>query len=540
MKNRLYKYIVWSILVCSGFLSSCENEEDLGTAPRLFRPNAEVETASNWIKATWLKIKGATSFTIQLSTDSFATIYRDTTVVTNYFTFEGVDWDMVYQIRVKCNGDGIESKYFVCPNVEVKYPTLLKDIASTDIIDVAVRTRWTNSAITPFDTIKVFNVVNDSIVANIGLTAINLSDSMVEIGGLVPSTNYKVVIYSKGVYCGYKKFSTKAAQIFSIPVDLRGEDDATAATMITTTFLQGLADSSTVILKPGMKYVITNQPAFDKTVTFVTGLGFGALPAEFSMSSNFNLPAGAAVGEVKFMGVNFIGTNPSAGFSGNFGGYYLFNINTSSTIQKITVDNCVVKYLRGVVRVQAGGPKITSLTINNCIIDSIAGYGIANVDNVDAAIENISISNSTVSNVQHFIRSTRSPTVSTKTIIVENCTFYQVPQSANYFLDISGNAIIEGGAIIRNCIFGPGLPNALVPPTTNFAGFRAANIPMLDSNGNFKTSDMTWTVGTEIPSVSDYSGSSADLFTNPSTGNFKIKDNSFAGAATAGDPRWRL
>jgi hypothetical protein len=42
-----------------------------------------------------------------------------------------------------------------------------------------------------------------------------------------------------------------------------------------------------------------------------------------------------------------------------------------------------------------------------------------------------------------------------------------------------------------------------------------------------------------ITGANSYSGKAADLFTDPANGNFKIKDNSFAGKSTAGDPRWR-
>ena len=42
-----------------------------------------------------------------------------------------------------------------------------------------------------------------------------------------------------------------------------------------------------------------------------------------------------------------------------------------------------------------------------------------------------------------------------------------------------------------------------------------------------------------ITGATSYSGAAADLFTAPAEGDFTIKDNSFAGKSTTGDPRWR-
>jgi hypothetical protein len=51
----------------------------------------------------------------------------------------------------------------------------------------------------------------------------------------------------------------------------------------------------------------------------------------------------------------------------------------------------------------------------------------------------------------------------------------------------------------------------------------------------YTTSD--WALA--LTGATAYSGAASDLFTNPASGDFSIKDASFAGKATAGDPRWR-
>jgi hypothetical protein len=530
-------------LLCSlQFMSSCKEEDNLEKAPRMFRPLVETDVPDydNWIKATWTKMADATSFTIQLSTDSFHTIYRDTTVTDAYFTFTNLDWDMVYQIRVRSNGatSGDTSAYYVCPNATIKYPTKLKDLTVGDIIDNGVRPNWNSDAANVFTKIKILTLT-DSLVREVDLTATDLMKGYKEIFGLKQLTNYKVHLYAGDKYCGRKLFKTVASQVFSRTVDIRDTSATVAATMITTAWIASLADSSTVILKPAMKYKITGQTYFAKSITFISGLGFGD-PATFSLSSNFNVTAGAAIANVKFSGVNLIGINPAAGFSGNFGGYYVFNFNTASSIQNLILDGCSVKYLRGVFRTQTSGSNTKNFIINNCIMDSIGGYGVANVDNVGASIENITVTNSTISNAQYFLRSTRNPTTTTKTITLANCTFFQVPQSPNYLLDISGTTTITNGAFVTNCIFSQGIASTATPTTYSIAGYRAANILSFSNSGNFKTSDLTWTTGTDIPDVASYTGTYTTLYTNPLGGNFTIKDKTFLGAKIAGDPRWRI
>ena len=52
----------------------------------------------------------------------------------------------------------------------------------------------------------------------------------------------------------------------------------------------------------------------------------------------------------------------------------------------------------------------------------------------------------------------------------------------------------------------------------------------------YKTTDFA---PSSMDGVIDYEKSAADLFTDPSSGNFLIKDASFIGKDSAGDPIWR-
>jgi hypothetical protein len=67
----------------------------------------------------------------------------------------------------------------------------------------------------------------------------------------------------------------------------------------------------------------------------------------------------------------------------------------------------------------------------------------------------------------------------------------------------------------------------------------------ITATGSYKTKDFSEAAavadGTVIVFLADsYAKNSTDLFVDAANGNFKIKDASFAGKFTAGDPRWRL
>ena len=109
-------------------IAACKKVEDPGEAPRLFRPvlkealaseAAEFQTQARskakressrsststrqWIKASWQAVKGADSYTAQISTDTFKTIAATLVVDTNYVLFENLKWEKLYQVQVKAN-----------------------------------------------------------------------------------------------------------------------------------------------------------------------------------------------------------------------------------------------------------------------------------------------------------------------------------------------------------------------------------------------------------------------------------------------------
>lgn len=530
------KYLNIKIVFIALFLgiimvAGCKKEETLPEAPRLFRPvvSGEIVGSGNWLSASWTKVKGATGYTAEISQDTFKTVTKSVTVETNSATFENLEWLTIYQVQVRANA-AVETKNsgfsLLGARKTEKFPSIMATPTSQEILDKAILMQWTNKgdAVT---NMKVTLKSDGSLAKDVTLNATDITNQYKVIGGLLPKTTYVVTLYSGTTVRGYETLTT-AEQIITGTniVDLSQE---TNADVLTSAYLTSLTDGAVVILKRGMVYNITGTVAIDKSVSFVSEVTFFAPPAKLNLAGNFNIVANSNVAEISFKTIHLIGAAADG-----YASRYVFNINTVSTIGKITLDDCKIKAVRGVLRTQAG-PQINTVTINKCLIDSINGYGVVNCDNASASIQNVSLTNSTVSDAQKLLVSKSNNT----SVLIENCTFYAVPISANYFLDYNTFTVADG-ITIKNSIFSTGKPSTATPPVYLVNGFRPATTNITTA-GNFKTSDLVWagTGTTALPGLEEYSGAATALFKDPANDDFTIIDSKFAGKSTAGDPRWR-
>src|SRR5690349_18495080 len=86
MKNMFKNYLVIALLMAtiSGIVS-CKKGEELGEAPRLFRPviKGDLLAPSNYIEASWQKMTGVKGYIAQISRDTFKTIDRSINIDSN-------------------------------------------------------------------------------------------------------------------------------------------------------------------------------------------------------------------------------------------------------------------------------------------------------------------------------------------------------------------------------------------------------------------------------------------------------------------------
>jgi len=540
-----YRLKVMAIMLIIGF-SACEKEVLLPGAERLFRPIIKEQiVGGTWFQMKWDKFKGAVAFELEVSVDTFKTIYRSVRTDSTQFTFRNLEFDTHYQIRLRsvgdsllANGDTIRSAFNIFNIRTLDFPTLLQSPTRSDVLDNSIRVKWTVSNLV-YNRIDVI-VSKDSLLKSVTVTAAeNLAGEKI-ITGLMPTSTYIVKIFAGDEYKGKKTFRTIASQLFEgAVIDLRNLSDDEALDRITQHFIDSLGtihtDGFNLILAGGTLYKIPtiNIPV---SLNMVTGLSFKG-KAIAAVNGSFGIKASTNVGHVKFDKIFFTeGTDAGRRKTdAHFGGTYIFNMNQSNgNVGEIVIENCDVKYKRGGIRIQTAG-KIDHLTINNCIFDSIGGFGIVNIDHANAMITDLVLKNSTFVHFDGFLCRNIRSVVSPNSIVIENITTCFAPAPGRYFLEVQDRNY-PGGITIKNSIFG----SVLVPGST-VHGLRSTASKITIENC-FKTSDLVWTiaVGATTPTFpincEELGKTSAEIFADPANRNFRVTNPLLV--KKAGDPRW--
>ncbi|PZX13687.1 uncharacterized protein DUF5123 [Breznakibacter xylanolyticus] len=569
MKYNILKNIALCLAVSSVLFTGCKDDDELGDAPRLFRPYGVLSATTQNLRPLInvdleAPISGAEKYEMTLfKADSVVngTVYYDSSKVVDQgtttettFTFGNekfLTWDVNYTVLVKAVGASIESKYFTCAAVtSTDYPTSLKNIVASELIDTAVVVRWEDGD-EKYSFIDLTDA-KDSILQRFDISGVS-DNKLAIVDKLKPSTSYKVKAYVGTMptqpvegeafaavpdadYRGKKVFKTLARQEYKVFTDLRNLTDEVAYTYLTTDFVASLPDSSVVILKGGVTYKISGLTFTANDIKFVTGYSLDG-QAKLEMSSNFKLTPAATTKGIEFENIHFY-TPGVDETTANYGGKYLFNIGSAeadAVLKHLTFKACTFKFFRGVCRIQAAAT-IEKFSASNCIFTYIAGFGIANADNAAAVIGEMSLINSTVSYADKVFVNTKNPTKTTK-VTVEKCTFTNSPISdgKSYMFDFNGSS---ADFKFSKCIFAKS--RDAVNGSICFRASKSA-----DFSSCYKSSDFVWYYAVDataptgaLDGVLLYSKDWTELFKAPADFDFTLKDEKFDGYKIAGDPRW--
>ena len=260
----------------------------------------------------------------------------------------------------------------------------------------------------------------------------------------------------------------------------------------------------------------------------LTFWGQGAVKPQMVVNANLVLPTTGKT-------VTFENLDVMAGTKSDNTFYeYVFNQSAATTMDAIVFKNCIIRdFKNSPLRMQSATPNIGTLTIDNCIVSNIGDNGAngtyAFIHVQSGKIDNIRVTNSTISKIGYgFILHNNG---NSSSLTIQGCTFYNIIGNGRYFIDYNTFSI-SNTFDIRNNIFAKTLSSA-----ETARGARNAGVSPNVLN-SYRTSDYVLS-NNVISGVTDYTKSSDDLFVNPAEGNFTIKDQSFAGKADAGDPRWR-
>lgn len=535
MKLAINKFFKLVPVVLMGALAfACEDDVEKLEPMRMFTPAGDVRAVSGetQVKLTWpaslytTNSSGAT-YTVEVAEDSLfqtpviLSVQTDTAGVV--FTDEQLEVRQKYFARVKANalGDRAESKnWAVSSGFMIRGEQIFEALLNSAITDRGVLLKWrerqglTRIVLTPQNTAG--EPAGEPI--EVELTDEDRAARTRLVTGLAASTTYRAVIFRENRLMGYLTFTTNAPVVGNI-IDLTSFTQRPS--VLEDTLLQ-IESGSIVVLKKGVTYTISSSLDLDRSVTIMSENTVNSDKATIFFTSNFNIAEGSQIDSVVFKDVVMR--------SNDYGGKYVFNIDNASTVGTIKFESSHAEIFRGIARIKTGGITINNFIITNSIIDSLSNYGVLTVDNAGATVNNILFRNSTFYKIERPIVSKSGAS----SIIIENSTFNDAPEASRYLIDFGSNDV-SGGIIFRNNIVGRGKK---VGEENAVKGIRAGSSTLITSSGSYATSDYNAT-GNQIPNLTVYSGTATDLFQNPKNGNFTIKDPNFAGAGSAGDPRWR-
>ena len=544
-------YLLSAFAALSLSFTSC-SDDDAPVMSRLFRPifndvvaGLDANNVPN-LTMKWDNYSNANQYVVKVvntnGTDS-ATVETDTTVV----TIGNLAYDQDYNVHIvaKNTNTGAESKVYTVVATTLDYPTQLKTVSSTNIIDTQARIMWNTTSgdeAVKYDQLVLKLADDESVVAEYNLTEEDQAVGEHIFKNLEPSTEYRIEAYEAGQYRGKRLFKTTAPENYTgNVVDLRGMDDDTAYKFLSTESVDSIIalypdQDITFVFEGGQTYRLPTLvlPSTTGKILFTTGLTLAG-NTKFAVTGNFDVAAGASVGGLELQKIEFTDDPSKQKTSSNFGGTYLFNLGgKNSYLGEVNIHDCSIKYKRGLCRVKEAAV-IDNFIIDNCILDSIGGYGLTNADNAAAEIRNVKITNSTLSNIAVGLAATKGP--NPVTVTIENCTFAYCIQKGKYFIDFNKKA--AKSIKISNCLFGvSGATTKALAPLMAWRGKTAPQTIDL-----FFTKDVEWAANEDGSPVSMFDGTviSTDMagtFKSPLTSDFTIINSTDFKISKPGDQRW--
>ncbi len=177
--------------------------------------------------------------------------------------------------------------------------------------------------------------------------------------------------------------------------------------------------------------------------------------------------------------------------------------------------------------------------MNNCIVDSINGYGVAAVDKDTAVLNNIKLTNSSFNHTIYFLISRNN----SESIVIENCTLANINESGRQMFrwrGSDGKNNVTNGIVIKNTIIGH-CWDKNESGVVSIRGRQGLDNTTFDISNTYTVSDFSWTSNPiEALPIGNAGSTQDELWADPENNNFNFLTSSFPGRTSAGDPRWRL
>ncbi len=581
MKIKKYISIMFLALTASYTFTACSDDDSLGEAPRLFRPVTSLEVKSNNLTATWENIKGATDYVLELyrvtgTDDQDNNTYEllsEVSCESAPYTFEGLNWDEKYMVKIKCKGTGKESEQYQTLDANIAY---ISRLSGTKAIDNAVRINWKEASSANADIIKAIKVVAETTAPDAEtktegeegsetserielVSEAELNAGYKDILSLNPETKYTFYVYKdaeiwdNSTYAGKLSATTTATPNFETAfpngyIDLRSQPEIDPETLFQDKeFWSTVTEGMGVILAGNTDYYIQSEEfVFSNSISIMTGptLGNNArIVLDKSMKGNSGTIEKIEFNNIDFCGKpvvtaeqegkDFVSENTDKGF----GGKQIFNPNGSnSTIKNLIFKDCAMTGFRSLVRSQNSNDCFTNILFDGCTINGIGDQGVVTTNGKNApAWGTVTFKDCTVTNVV-FLCDLRNSAEPAPTLNVENCTFCYAPaerwDKGDYSLfRFNKNTVTLN---ISNSLFGPSMytgKSSASNVVTYTAGTKGSNLldganAAVSASHSYKT-NFGWTAcdnGKTYPldGLLPLSFDEKALWQDPENGDFKV------------------
>lgn len=551
-KNIFGLMVVLSAVV---LVFSCTDDNDWGTDPshnRLFGVKSSslgVETFDNQPTKATVTFdaydKRSEYYIIEVSTDSLydeipmggehAKVYgEDKSITTSPVSLTELSEYTNYYMRVKgMSGTTPDSKWvYYKSGMPFRTPGILNDVLEADRLDESIRLTWIPGSRATHIVMTV-TIDDEPVVTTVQLTAADLQAAEYTITGLKPNKTYKFEIYNGDILLGAKTVKTaKGMPNADLMVTLPLEIEEISQELLDGYASEALAKTGTgsatisLGLPAGANMTLGTATAGLKIPDGVSVTFFGRAGNRTSLKVNKSM---SVAGTHEF--VSFEHVNIDCGYDadlGTNGSQYIINGADPCTIDSITFTECNVSGIQNAaVRLSASnGQIVDKMKVDNCIFTNHAGaYALFCFDK-GITMKTFEVKNSTFYNIcfknKSFIDV--SACKQSMEVNVESCTFYNLLGSGAYFLNAK-----NGSDVALN------LYRVILAKTVDPAARGKQGSITITSPSSYLANDFITSAGSL--GVSEFDGSSADIFKSPASGDFTIK-NPLLQMEKVGDPRW--
>lgn len=563
MKYKNLFGLALSVLALGATVASCTDANDWETDPtynRMFGVNANKislernQDTPSTVSVTFNPIKGAEYYIVEVSTDSLyddvpmgsgehAIVFGQNKEFTKSpIELTGLAEETSYYMRMKTMSSTTPESHWVYYNSGASFKTLgiIYDVPAADILEDEITLHWiAGSEVTHIAYATTVDEQRDSVYRE--LTPDEIAASSCTVTGLNSNKTYNFYIYNNGQLRGTKTVKTAkpmpAADLKQeLPENTTVIDqdllDQLAAKALAVT---GTNTATLTIGVPAGKTLLVgdkNEEGGDAGVVIPEGVSvtfFGMAGEVPTLQFKKSLDIGGNHSYVRFENVNIDGLYDAT--SGNKGCEYLINQDNLCSIDSLVFTDCNISNLQSaLVRVKsdANGSRISKVRINNCVATNHAGnYQFLCFAKIDLNLSEIEITNSTF----YKICQSKKAFIDIEehkydtNIKIESCTFYNLLGDGAYLINAK-NAEGNNTASLHSLL----LAKSFAETAKGYQG----EIKVSATN-SYTLNDFI--LKSNKFDMSEYNGSSEDVFTDPANGDFTLKPTDLINEKI-GDPRW--